>query len=264
LALLVFVGSLFGFLAIGLPVAISLGACAIVLMFYLNNFSPPMMAQTMFAGMNNFVLMAIPFFMLAGEIMSRGGLGERIIKAANLLVGRIRGGLGYTSIMQSILFAGLNGSPVADVAMSGALLYPVMIKNGYSPERSMGVNCVSAVVAAVIPPSIALLVLGTTVGLSITRLFMGGIVPGILMGLAMMVAWFYVVRADGLDDTVRFNRAEAIAILKKTLPALGMPVLIIGGIRFGIFTPTEAGAFAVVYSLVTCVFLYRELSLKDF
>lgn len=260
--LFIFVITLFIFLALGVPVSIALGACAIVLMFSLDFFDPVMMAQQMVRGVNSFVLMAIPFFMMAGEIMSRGGLATRLVNASYILVGRIKGGLGYTNMLSSVMFAGLSGSAVADVAMSGSLLYPMMIKNNYRPGRAMGAICASAIIALIIPPSIPMVILGTTVGLSITRLFMAGIVPGLILGLALMIAWFFVVRHDGYTDTKKYTLREAAKILLETLPALFMPVIIVGGIRFGIFTPTEAGAFAVVYALLVCKFVYRGLNMK--
>ncbi|MCL2852783.1 MAG: TRAP transporter large permease subunit [Defluviitaleaceae bacterium] len=262
MALIVFIASLTVFLFLGVPIAIALGACAIVLMFYLDFFDPIMMAQRMVGGTNNFILMAIPFFILAGEIMARGGLAERIIEASNVLVGRIRGGLGYTNILSSIAFAGLSGSAVADVAMSGSILYPVMVKKGYKEDRAMGLICAGSIIAMIIPPSIPMIVLGTTVGLSITRLFMAGIFPGLVLGLALMIAWFFIARKDGLTDTVKFTFRESMKILWASIPALFMPVIIIGGIRFGIFTPTEAGAFAVVYALLICTFVYRGINFK--
>lgn len=264
MALLVFMGALFVFLALGVPIAIALGSCAIVLMFYLQSFDPSMMAQQMIAATNNYALMAIPFFMLAGEIMSRGGLSERIVDAANLVVGRIRGGLGYTAIVASILFAGLSGSAVADAAALGAILIPLMLKNGYDKGRAAGFICSGAVIAPIIPPSIPMIVLGTTVSLSISRMFMSGLVPGLILGIALMVAWFFVVRKDGYNDIKHYTTAECKKILKESLPALFMPILIIGGIRLGVFTPTEAGAFSVVYALIVCKFVYHELNIKKF
>jgi tripartite ATP-independent transporter DctM subunit len=264
MALLVFMGALFVFLALGVPIAIALGSCAIVLMIFLQTFDPSMMAQQMIAATNNYALMAIPFFMLAGEIMSRGGLSERIVEAANLIVGRIRGGLGYTAIVASILFAGLSGSAVADAAALGAILIPLMLKNGYNKGRAAGFICSGAVIAPIIPPSIPMIVLGTTVSLSISRMFMSGLFPGLILGLALMVVWFFVVRKDGYNDIKHYTGAECWKILKESLPALFMPILIIGGIRLGVFTPTEAGAFSVVYALAVCKFFYHDLDMKKF
>ena len=263
MALLVFMGTLFLFLAIGVPVAISLTGCAFVLMVFLDLFDPVTVAQQMVAATNNFALMAIPFFMLAGEIMSTGGLSRRIVDAANLAVGRINGGLGYTCILASILFAGLSGSAIADAAALGAILMPLMVANGYRKERAVGLVCSSSIIAPIIPPSIPMIVMGTTVGLSISKMFMSGIIPGIIMGVALMVVWFFVVRKDGYKDIKKYGFKEGLKLLLESIPALFMPVLIIGGIRMGIFTPTEAGAFACVYAILVCLFIYRELNLKQ-
>jgi len=257
--LLVFTLSLFVLLAFGIPIAIVLALCAIALMFFMGNWDPATIVQNMVMGANNFPLMAIPFFMLAGEIMSRGGLSIRIVKFAKLLVGRVKGGLGYTAILASIIFSGLSGSAVADAAVLGSILIPLMTANGYKPHRAAGFICAGAILAPIIPPSIPMIILGTTANISISRLFMAGIVPGLIIGIALMVAWWFVVKKDGYCDVEKFTKEEAIKIIKDSLPALFMPVMIIGGIRFGVFTPTEAGAFAVVYALVICIFYYKEL-----
>ena len=263
MALLIFVVTLFGGLAFGVPIAIALGTCAFALMFYLGNFDPVTVAQQMVVATNNFPLMAIPFFMFAGEIMGKGGLSKRIVDASNLAVGRIHGGLGYTAILASILFAGLSGSAIADAAALGGILLPLMIANGYKSDRATGLICASSIIAPIIPPSIPMIVLGTTVGLSISRMFMSGIIPGVIMGLCLMVMWKFVVKKDGYDDIKRYTKEESKAILKDSLPALFMPVLIVGGIRLGISTPTEAGAFACVYAIIICIFVYREMTFKD-
>lgn len=219
-------------------------------------------AQNMVSGTNNFALMAIPFFMLAGEIMGAGGLSRRIVAFANVVVGRVRGGLGYAAILASMLFAGLSGSAVADAAALGGILVPLMVSNGYRADRSTGLICAGSVIAPIIPPSIPMIVLATATGLSVSRCFMAGIVPGIILGLMLMLGWWYYVRKDGYNDTRTYSSAEAIKIIKESLPALFMPVLIVGGIRLGVFTPTEAGAFATVYAAIVSVFVYKELDLK--
>lgn len=260
---IVFLVALFAFMLIGLPLAFVLIICAIFMMLSLNQSDVMVIAQNMVSGTNSFALMAIPFFMLAGEIMDRGGLSLRIVKFAKLIVGRIRGGLGYTAILATIVFSGLSGSAVADAAALGAILIPLMIKSGYKKSRSVAFIAAGAIVAPMIPPSIPMIVMGTSTGLSITKLFMSGLVPGIIVCLGLMVAWFFVVRADNYDDRETFTWKEAKAIMLDSFPALLMPIFIVGGIRFGIFTPTEAGAFAVVYALIICTFYYKEFSFKD-
>ena len=218
----------------------------------------------MLDGANNYPLMAIPFFVFAGEIMAEGGLSKRVVQLAQLMIGRVRGGLGYAAIIASIIFAGLMGSSVGEAAALGGLLLPMMKQVGYHPGRAGAVIASGAILGPIIPPSTNFILLGATVsGLSITKLFMIGLVPGILIGLALMVVWFFVVRKDGYNETIRFTRQEAIKILLDSTPAFMMPVLLLGGIRFGIFTPTEGGAFAAIYAILVCVLYYRELSFRD-
>ncbi len=261
--IITFLASLFGFMALGIPLGFVLILCALFMMVVLGQSDIMVVAQNMVSAMNSYALMAIPFFMLAGEIMDRGGLSIRIVQFSKLIVGRIRGGLGYTAILATIVFSGLSGSAVADAAALGAILIPLMVKNGYKKSRSIAFIAAGAIVAPMIPPSIPMIVMGTSTGLSITKLFMSGLVPGLIVCLGLMVAWFFVVRIDKYQDTESFTWEEAKAIMKDSLPALFMPVLIVGGIRFGIFTPTEAGAFAVVYALIICMFYYKEFTVKD-
>ena len=262
-AVLVFILTLAITIPLGVPIAFVLVLCAITLMQFLGQTDMTIITQNMVMGTNNAALMAIPFFMLAGEVMSRGGLSQRIVDFANIVVGRFRGGLGYAAILASMIFAGLSGSPVADAAALGGIMIPLMVKNGYSKERSTGLLCSGAVIAPIIPPSIPMIVLATGTGLSVSKMFMAGLVLGIILGLFLMVCWRIIVVRDKVDDTVHFTKEQIKHILKDSLPALFMPILIIGGIRFGIFTPTEAGAFAVIYALVISLFVYREMKLRD-
>lgn len=256
----VFFITLFVFLLTGIPIAFVLVTCAIALMLYMGIFDAQIIAQQMVNGTNNFPLMAIPFFMLSGEIMTAGGLSRRIVDFAKIILGRVKGGLGYAGVLASMLFAGLSGSAVADTAALGGLMVPMMKKQGYKAERSTGLVAAGGIIAPLIPPSIPMIVFGVTCGLSITKLFMIGLFPGIMLGLALMVTWFFVVRRDGYDDRSSFTFKESMQVVKTSIPALLMPVIIIGGIRFGIFTPTEAGAFAVVYALFISLFIYREMN----
>ena len=260
--LIIFISSLFVLLAFGIPVAFVLILCSIILMMFMGNYDAIIIGQQMVMGSNNFPMMAVPFFILAGEIMSKGGLSEKIVSFAQILVGKMRGGLGYTAIVASILFAGLSGSAIADVAALGSILIPLMVANGYRRDRSAALIASSSVIAPIIPPSIPMIVLGATVGISTGKLFMAGIVPGVILGLALMVTWYFIAKKDGYNEKRTFSRQEKISITKKSIPALIMPLIIIGGIRFGIFTPTEAGSIAAVYALLVCIFYYRELKLK--
>lgn len=262
--LLIFVGSLFLFLLVGVPIWLVLVLCSMVLMFHSGvGLDTLIIPQAMLDGSDNYALMAIPFFIFAGEIMTAGGLSVRVVRLAQLAVGRIRGGLGYAAIFASVIFAGLMGSSVGEAAALGGLLLPMMKNIGYNPGRAGAIISAGAVLGPIIPPSTNFIILGVTVGLSITKLFMIGLVPGILLGLMLMVGWYVIVRIDGYDDHITFTRKEAIKICLDSWPAFLMPVLLLGGIRFGVFTPTEGGAFAAIYAILICMVYYRELTFAD-
>ena len=262
--LFIFLGTLFFFLAFGIPICLVLVLCAMVLMWHSGMWDAMIIPGSMLDGANNYPLMAIPFFVFAGEIMAAGGLSKRVVQLAQLMIGRVRGGLGYAAVVASIIFAGLMGSSVGEAAALGGLLLPMMKEVGYKPGRAGAVIASGAILGPIIPPSTNFILLGATIsGLSITKLFMIGLVPGILIGLALMVVWFFVVRKDGYNETITFTLEEKWKILIDSTPAFLMPVLLLGGIRFGVFTPTEGGAFAAIYAIVVCVLYYRELSFRE-
>lgn len=261
--LVIFLGSLFFFLFLNIPIALVMVLSAIVLMLYSGDGDFMIIPQAMVDGVNNYPLMAIPFFVFAGEIMAKGGLSKRVILLAQLMIGRVKGGLGYATIIASIIFAGLMGSSVGEAAALMGILYPMMKDAGYNPGRAGGIISSGAILGPIIPPSANFILLGATMELSITKLFMIGLVPGLIIGFFLLIMWFFIVRVDGYTETITFTRAEAINILKEATPAFMLPVLLLGGIRFGVFTPTEGGAFAAVYAIVVTVFYYRELSLRN-
>ena len=261
--LFLFLGTLFAFMSLGIPIALVLIICSIVLMWHSGMWDVMIIPTSMLDGANNYPLMAIPFFVFAGEIMAEGGLSRRVVQMAQLMIGHIRGGLGYAAIISSIIFAGLMGSSVAEAAALGGLLLPMMAQVGYKPGRAGAVIASGAILGPIIPPSTNFILLGATVsGLSITKLFMIGLFPGIFIGLALMIVWYFIVRIDGYNETITFTREEKKRILFDATPAFIMPVLLLGGIRFGIFTPTEGGAFAAIYAIAVCVLWYRELSFR--
>ncbi|MBO4336029.1 MAG: TRAP transporter large permease [Desulfovibrio sp.] len=262
--LFIFLGSLFLLLSLGIPVCLVLILCATVLMWHSGFVDAMIIPGSMLDGVNNYPLLAIPFFVFAGEIMAAGGLSCRVVRLAQLIIGRIRGGLGYAAIVSSVLFAGLMGSSVGEAAALGGLLLPMMKEQGYNSGRAGAVIASGAILGPIIPPSTNFILLGATISsLSITKLFMIGLFPGVFIGLSLMIVWFFIVRKDGYYDTESFTFAESMKILADALPAFLMPVLLLGGIRFGFFTPTEGGAFAAIYAIVICMLYYRELSFNQ-
>jgi tripartite ATP-independent transporter DctM subunit len=259
----VFLATLFFGLAIGLPVAFALMFCGAVLMWWMENFNAQIISQQMVTGANTFTLLAIPFFLLAGELMNAGGLSKRIVEFAVACVGHIRGGLGIVAVIAAVVMASLSGSAAADSAALAAILIPMMRDAGYNVPRAAGLMAAGGIIAPVIPPSIAFIIFGVAANVSITALFMGGIVPGILMAVSLIVAWIIVSRRENVAPLPRRSGRERLAATARAGWALVMPVIILGGIRFGVFTPTEAAVVAAVYAFCVGMFIYRELKLGD-
>lgn len=259
----VFLITLLGAIVAGVPIAFSLLLCGLAMMIYLDEFSVQIIAESIVGGADSFSLMAIPFFILAGEIMNAGGLSRRIIELPMKLVGHKRGGLGYVAIMAAMIMASLSGSAVADTAAVAAMLIPMMKAAGYPENRSAGLIGAAGIIAPIIPPSIPFIIFGVTSGVSITKLFMAGIFPGILMGCALALMWYFQARHMQLDVQEKASWAEVRQALRKGFWALLLPVIIIGGFRMKIFTPTEAGAVAAVYALFVAMLIYGELKIRD-
>ena len=260
MTLAIFLGVLLFAIMLRLPVAFALLLSSIALMFYLDSFSVDILAQSLINGVDSFPLLAIPFFLVAGEVMSVGGLSTRIVSMATTFVGHRKGGLGYVAIFTSVLLAGLSGSAVADAAALVSILYPMMKQSGYPEGRSMGLLASGGIIAPVIPPSLPLILVGVAGGISIKDLFLGGIVPGLFMGLTLILVWSFLVRNEDLPVAPKASNFEKMRSLRQGVWALLMPVIIIGGIRFGVFTPTEAAVVAAVYALFVSTFIYREMS----
>jgi tripartite ATP-independent transporter DctM subunit len=259
----IFLGALLGAMALGVPIAFSLLACGAALMWHMNMFDPQILAQNTIEGANSFPLLAVPFFMLAGEIMNAGGLSRRIVHFAMTLVGHVRGGLGYVGIMAAIIMAALSGSAVADAAALAALLLPMMNRAGYDTARSAGLLSAAGIIAPIIPPSIGFVVFGVAANVSISKLFMAGIVPGLMLGAALWVTWWWLVRKDKIVPAPRASRAEVLAAFKDATLALVMPLIVVVGLKMGVFTPTEAAVVAAVYALLVSTVVYRELKLSQ-
>ena len=255
----VFLFSLLGCMAIGMPVAYSLLLCGVALMYHLDIFDAQIIAQNLINGADSFPLMAVPFFMLAGEIMNTGGLSKRIVNVALAAVGHVKGGLGYVAVMASCLLAALSGSAVADAAALAALLVPMMVQAGHSKATSAGLIAAGGIIGPIIPPSIGFIVFGVAAGLSISKLFLAGIVPGILIGVGLAVAWWWVSRKENIAPPPKKTLKELLHTLVDGIWALMLPAIIIFGLKFGIFTPTEAAVVCAVYALFVAMFIYREL-----
>jgi tripartite ATP-independent transporter DctM subunit len=262
MTLLVFIGSLLAAMAIGVPVAFALLLSGAVLMWQLGMFNAQIIAENVIHGADSYPLLAVPFFLLAGEIMNKGGLSRRLINLALALIGHVHGGLGYVTILAAVLLAALSGSAVADAAMLAALLFPMMTAAGHDPARSAGLIAASSLVAPIIPPSIGFIVFGVAANVSISRLFMAGIAPGLMLALAVTVTWWWLSRRDNVAPQPRRSWREVLVALRESSFALMMPVIIIAGLKMGVFTPTEAGVVAAVYAIVISLVVYRELSWK--
>ncbi|RRH89948.1 TRAP transporter large permease subunit [Variovorax beijingensis] len=256
----IFLGSLLGAMALGIPIAYSLLLSGMALMVHLDLFDAQILAQNVVNGADSFPLLAVPFFMLAGEIMNVGGLSKRIVNLALTLVGHRRGGLGFVAILAACLLAALSGSAVADTAALAALLLPMMVRAGHDKARAAGLIASAGIIAPVIPPSIGFVIFGVAANVSISKLFLAGIVPGIMLGAGIALAWWWVAKRENIQPAPKATGAERAKALKESLWALFLPVIVLVGLKMGVFTPTEAAVVAAVYALFVAMVVYREMS----
>jgi tripartite ATP-independent transporter DctM subunit len=257
-----FLISLFAFILLNVPIAFSLVLTSVVLMIFMGGVSPAIISQSIVRGIDSFPLMAIPFFVLAGEIMNVGGISKRIVYFAKALVGHVTGGLGYVTVIASMLFAGVSGSAVADTSAIGSILLPIMEEEGYDKKKSTALIVSAGTIGPVIPPSIPMIIFGVIGGVSIVKLFLGGIVPGILIGVGLMIGWYFHAKKKGYRKLEKASFKELWDSTKAAFWAILLPIIIMGGILGGIFTPTEAAVVAVVYAVLVGFFAYRELKIS--
>lgn len=262
MTVIVFLGSLMAAMALGIPIAFSLLLCGVALMVHLDIFDAQILAQNLIEGSNSFPLLAVPFFMLAGEIMNAGGLSRRIVNFAMALVGHVKGGLGYVTIVAAVIMASLSGSAVADAAALTALLLPMMVAAGHNKAQSAGLIASGGIIAPIIPPSIGFVIFGVAANVSISKLFMAGIFPGVWLAISLVFTWWWLVRKENLTPPPRKSLVEVMEAMRLATWALVLPFIIVFGLKFGVFTPTEAAVVAAVYSLFVSTVVYRELNFK--
>ena len=262
---LLLLGSVFfACLIIGMPIAFCLGLCSLAVVLFKGEYSIVLVAQKIFNGMDLFSLMAIPLFILTGDLMNLGGVTDRLIRFSSLLVGHIRGGLAHTLVVAEMFLSGITGSAVADASALGTILIPAMKKEGYDVDFSTSVVATAATLGPIIPPSITMVVYGVTMNVSIGGLFLAGLIPGVIMGLSMMTMIYYFARKRNYPKNERRPTfGQVIKGSREALAALVLPIIILGGIMSGVFTATEAAAIAVLFALIFGFFVFRTLTLKD-
>lgn len=252
----------FLFLFLGIPVAFSLGISSFIYLL-VNDIPLMVIPQKMYAGMDSFTLLCIPGFVLAGNLMNSGGITKRIIKCCNAFVGHIKGGLGLANIGSSMVFAGISGTALADTASIGGIMIPAMKKEGYGADYSVAVTASSSTIGPIIPPSLPMIIVGTLTGISVSKMFLAGAIPGILLGLGMMVVSYRISIIKNHPKGIKFSTKEKIMAFKDAFWAIMLTILILFGILGGVFTPTEASIAAALYAVVVGKFMYKELKLKD-
>ncbi|GBE14642.1 MAG TPA: TRAP transporter large permease [Proteobacteria bacterium] len=251
------------FLVLGVPIFIALSGSVLGAILVGGNLPPAIVVERLFAGLDKFALMAIPFFILTGNLMNVGGLSRRIVNLANLLVGRFTGGMGMTAVSSSMFFSAISGSSPATVVAVGSLLYPALKDQGYNKPFSIGVIIASGSIGIIIPPSIVMIVYAAVTGVSVGALFMAGVGAGLLYGLCFLPYCYYQARKDGVVPSPPPSRKQLWEGLKDSSWGLGVPIVVLGGIYMGVFTPTEAAAASVIYSLAISALIYKEATVTQ-
>lgn len=251
-----------GLMALGVPIAVALGLGSMGAIFISGKYSTLAIIHKMIGSIDSFILLAIPFFVLAGQLMNTSGITVKIFRFAKALVGHIPGGLAHANIIGSIIFSGMSGSAVADAGGLGQVEMKAMIDEGYDPEFSAAITAASATVGPIIPPSIPMVLYGAMAEVSVGALFLGGFIPGLLLGTGMMILVYFISIKRNYPTSNKFDLKEAWVSFKGAFLAIITPLIIIGGILFGIFTPTEAAVVATVYAFVLGFIVYREMTLK--
>jgi len=250
-------------LLVGMPVAFAMAISAVVSLFALGDVSMLIVPQRMYLSLDSFPILAVPFFILAGEVMNRGGITKRIVDFADTLVGRFRGGLGQVNVVANILMAGVSGSASADAVAIGSVMIPAMVRAGYPARFAAGLTASAACIGPIIPPSIVMVIYGSLTNLSIGALFLGGFFPGLLIGLMLMVLVYFFARKNQWQKSSKASLKEILRAFLSAVWAILTPVILVGGIISGIFTATEAGVVTAVYAFLVGFFVYREIKLKD-
>lgn len=257
--LIIFIALMF----LGVPIAVSLGAAAVVVIITMTEMPLTLVAQSMFTSMNSFIMVAVPLFILCGSLMDEGGVADKIYELADAGVGWIFGGLGHVSVVVSMLFAGMSGSSVAAIASIGKMSINALVKKGYPKDYATAINLTGSMLATVIPPSILMIVAASTANVSIGQALMAGLVPGVIMGLIYMVYNFFYCKKHGIGDKSEFSWPRLGKAFIKAIPALITPVILLGGVFTGIYTPTEGAAIGVGYTILVSIYVYKNLKWKD-
>jgi C4-dicarboxylate transporter DctM subunit len=261
--MIVFVTTFIGLLCVSAPIIVALGGCALAYALISGNMPITTLVQTIFGGLATFPLLAIPLFMLAGNLMNEGGITPDLVRFARLILGHIRGGLGHATILACAIFSAISGAAVATAVAIGVVMIPAMKKVGYDEDVAAALTCTASCMGPIIPPSIPFIIYGVTANVSIAGLFLGGVLPGLLLGATLMVYIYFVAVKRDYPRDPKTPVKELLVAAYRALPALFMPVLIMGGILTGMFTPTEAAGITVVYAVIVGALIYRRLTFKN-